>query len=704
MTYFNLVFIYMLKEKILISDLCKVLSEYMSKDQVEWVRKAYIIAKKAHQGQYRKSGEAYIFHPISVAMILAKLKLNYYCITAAILHDCIEDTSITYRQIEKDFDTEVADIVEGVSKLTDLEFHSNIDKQAQNFRKLFLAMNSDMRVMIIKLADRLHNMQTLQSVSREKQLRIAKETQEIHAPIARRLGLNSIRIELDNLCFSIIHPYRYKILMQKIKQQCGNRKKIVRQIEKKLKNRLKKEGLINIETSGRRKQPYSIYKKMKIKSLKFHQVLDMYAFRVIVDNVAQCYQALGIIHNLYKPLPGKFKDYIALPKDNGYQSLHSILFAQNQTMIEVQIRSKQMHFVSEYGIAAHWHYKNHPNQVTKIAGNVLGLLLDVEQNSTQFLESTKNNLFPSEVFVFTPVGEIIQLPFKSTVLDFAYSVHTSIGNHIFSAKIDNLDCDISTELKSGQTVEIITNKSVNPHPSWLQIAFTAKAKLAIKSYLKNQSAEKLISLGRHLIKNTVEYHNIVLNEITEEKWADCLTQLKCKTKDELYMKIALNEIFVSVVLANLQKNGDRYLVEKISLNSTSDKAINFAHCCYPIPGDKVVGVLTTKGMTLHRVICSNLIRFKRKNIQYLDIDWKADEKEEFYVKISIKVANRRGTLALIAETIAKIGINIENIEMKEKDNFMKAINLIISVKNSKQLEEVFSQIKSFDFVIGVSRI
>jgi len=431
------------EKRTLISDLCEVLDTYMPKEQVEKVYQAYIMAATAHDGQYRHSGEAYVFHPISVAMILAELKLDYYCITAALLHDCIEDTLLTQEEIALDFGDEVAHIVEGVSKLTGLEFHSNVDKQAQNFRKLFLAMSTDMRVMVIKLADRLHNMRTLKSMRRDKQLRIAKETADIHAPIARRLGLNSIRVELDNLCFEVIHPYRYKVLTHQIKKQCGNRKKVINHIQDEIHNRLKQEGLTEVEISGRRKQPCSIYKKMKVKHLKFSQVLDMYAFRVVVNDASQCYQALGIVHNLYKPLPGKFKDYVALPKSNGYQSLHTVLFGPNKIFIEVQIRSEEMHFISEYGIAAHWHYKSDASKVSNLAGanNWLGSLLDIQQNSgtsIEFLEETKTDLFPSEVFVFTPQGDIIQLPYKSTVLDFAYAVHTNIGNHMVRAKVDQI--------------------------------------------------------------------------------------------------------------------------------------------------------------------------------------------------------------------------------------------------------------------------
>jgi GTP pyrophosphokinase len=668
------------------------------------------MAATAHDGQYRHSGEAYVFHPISVAMILAELKLDYYCITAALLHDCIEDTLLTQEEIALDFGDEVAHIVEGVSKLTGLEFHSNIDKQAQNFRKLFLAMSTDMRVMVIKLADRLHNMRTLKSMRRDKQLRIAKETADIHAPIARRLGLNSIRVELDNLCFEVIHPYRYKVLTHQIKKQCGNRKKVINHIQDEIHNRLKQEGLTEVEISGRRKQPCSIYKKMKVKHLKFSQVLDMYAFRVVVNDASQCYQALGIVHNLYKPLPGKFKDYVALPKSNGYQSLHTVLFGPNKIFIEVQIRSEEMHFISEYGIAAHWHYKSDTSKVSNLAGanNWLGSLLDIQQNSgtsIEFLEETKTDLFPSEVFVFTPQGDIIQLPYKSTVLDFAYAVHTNIGNHMVRAKVDQIASSISSELKSGQTIEIITNKKAKPKPSWLQIGITAKAKSSIKLQLKSESTSELIQLGEYLLNNALDYQNIDTKNITEQTWEACLKDLKCDSTSDLYMKIGLSEVLISVVLNKLQGENKNSLVKNIIIKGTQGKSISFAHCCYPIPGDKVAGVLTsTKGLVMHRIECGNLIHAKQKNEQWLDIDWQADENEIFETLIKVQVENRRGMLASIANSIAKLGVNIEHLDIEEQDHSMKALNLVIGVQNFEKLDEILYEIKSLEFVRGVERV
>ncbi len=695
------------EKRVLISDLCSVLEQYMPKPQVEVVYKAYIVAATAHDGQFRNSGEAYVFHPLNVAMILAELQLDYACVVAALLHDCIEDTTLTHEEIANDFGGEVANIVEGVSKITGLKFNSVTDKQAQNFRKLILAMTSDMRVMVIKLADRLHNMRTLDSMEKDKRLRIAKETFEIHAPLARRLGLNSIRTELDNLCFKYMHPFRYKAITNKIKKQKGAKRRLIKHIEKQINNRFIQDGLTEVEVSGRKKQPSSIYNKMKLKGLKFSQVLDMFAFRVVVNDVNECYQALGVVHNLYKPLPGKFKDYIALPKSNGYQSIHTVLFGPDKILIEVQIRSRDMHFISEYGIAAHWHYKNVSGGTPELAANWLGSLLDIQKKSgtsVDFLEETKTDLFPSEVFVFTPTGEIVQLPYKSTVVDFAYAVHTSIGNRTIKAKIDQASVPLSTEIRSGQTIEIVTSKKAKPHSSWLQTVVTAKAKSSIKSQLKKESASELMQLGDYLLSNALDYKGLNSNSISRATWRKCLTDLRCDSKSDLYMKIGLSEILISVVLNKLQENEDNNIIDKIHINTTRGKAISFAHCCYPIPGDRVAAILTTtKGLVVHRFECKNLQRDKNKNVQWMEVDWDADKEEEFETAIMVKVDNRRGALASIANVFAKMGVNIENLDIEEQKNSMKALNFVITVTNNDKLRDVLKELDKFEFVNAVNR-
>ena len=690
-----------------IDDLCLVLNSYLPHSEVELVRLAYRMANKAHSGQFRKSGEPYIHHPLSVALILADLKLDYFCIVAAILHDCIEDTAITKEDVQAQFGEQVAHIVEGVSKLTSLEFTSSSQKQAENFQKLILAMSKDMRVMVIKLADRLHNMRTLDSMSDEKKLQKAKETYELHAPIARRLGLHSIRVELDDLCFKTLHPRKHLIIKKKISKQYGNQKKTINLIKTEIENRLKFEG-ISASIEGRQKQPSSVYNKMKFKSRKFSEVLDMHAFRVVVENTNTCYQVLGHIHSLYKPIPLKFKDYISAPKPNGYQSIHTVVLGPRKMFIEVQIRSQEMEFISEYGIAAHWHYKNTDKPTDKLARNWIGSLLDIQQNtdtSADFLENTKADLFFDEVFVFTPAGKIIQLPLRATVLDFAYAVHTNIGKRAQKATINGVEAELSTELKSGQTVEIITSRFVKPKPSWLDFVVTSKAKTSIKANLKDNSKTELARLGKLLISDALKYQKIKINDVPIDKWNKCFKELNCFDFQDLYIKVGLSEIFVAVVINKLLQDINNETINTISISKTKGMAINFAHCCYPIPGDEVTGVLTRqKGLVMHRSICSNLEHIKEKNAQWMEIEWSSDEDELFEVAISALVENRSGRLAAIANTIANLGVNIENIEQKESQNSTRLFHIVVIIKNIVQLNDVLEKLNKLPHLVSAERV
>ena len=690
-----------------IDDLCLVLNSYLPHSEVELVKLAYRMANKAHSGQFRKSGEPYIHHPLSVALILADLKLDYFCIVAAILHDCIEDTAITKEDVQAQFGEQVAHIVEGVSKLTSLEFTSSSQKQAENFQKLILAMSKDMRVMVIKLADRLHNMRTLDSMSDEKKLQKAKETYELHAPIARRLGLHSIRVELDDLCFKTLHPRKHLIIKKKISKQYGNQKKTINLIKTEIENRLKFEG-ISASIEGRQKQPSSVYNKMKFKSRKFSEVLDMHAFRIVVENTNTCYQVLGHIHSLYKPIPLKFKDYISAPKPNGYQSIHTVVLGPRKMFIEVQIRSQEMEFISEYGIAAHWHYKNTDKPTDKLARNWIGSLLDIQQNtdtSADFLENTKADLFFDEVFVFTPAGKIIQLPLRATVLDFAYAVHTNIGKRAQKATINGVEAELSTELKSGQTVEIITSRFVKPKPSWLDFVVTSKAKTSIKANLKDNSKTELARLGKLLISDALKYQKIKINDVPIDKWNKCLKELNCFDFQDLYIKVGLSEIFVAVVINKLLQDINNETINTISISKTKGMAINFAHCCYPIPGDEVTGVLTRqKGLVMHRSICSNLEHIKEKNAQWMEIEWSSDEDEVFEVAISALVENRSGRLAAIANTIANLGVNIEDIEQKETQNSTRLFHIVVIIKNIVQLNDVLEKLNKLPHLVSAERV
>ena len=690
-----------------IDDLCLVLNSYLPHKEVELVKLAYKVANEAHSGQFRKSGEPYIHHPLSVALILADLKLDYFCVVAAILHDCIEDTSVTKEDVQTQFGEQVAHIVEGVSKLTSLEFTSSSQQQAENFQKLILAMSKDMRVMVIKLADRLHNMRTLDSMSDEKKIQKAKETFELHAPIARRLGLHSIRVELDDLCFKTLHPRKYLIIKKKISKQYGNQKKTINLIKTEIENRLKFEGIDAI-IEGRQKQPSSVYNKMKFKSRKFSEVLDMHAFRIVVENTNTCYQALGHIHSLYKPIPLKFKDYISAPKPNGYQSIHTVVLGPRKMFIEVQIRSQEMEFISEYGIAAHWHYKNTDKPTDKLARNWIGSLLDIQQNtdtSADFLENTKADLFFDEVFVFTPAGKIIQLPLRSTVLDFAYAVHTNVGKRSQKATINGVEAELSTQLKSGQTIEIITSRFVKPKPIWLDIVVTSKAKTAIKANLKDNSKVELAKLGKLLISDALNYQKIKINDVPKDKWDQCLKELNCFDFQDLYIKVGLSEIFVAVVINKLLQDINNETINTISINKTKGMAINFAHCCYPIPGDEVTGVLTTqKGLVMHRSTCSNLEHIKEKNAQWMEIEWNSDEDEVFEVVISALVENRSGRLAAIANTIANLGVNIENIEQQESQHSSRLFHIVVIIKNIIQLNHVLEQLNKLPHLVSAERV
>lgn len=690
--------------KKLITELHSVLNTYMSKKEIKIIEKAYKLSEEAHSGQYRKSGEAYIDHPLSVALILANLHLDYYCITAAILHDCIEDTHISKDDIVLQFGNKIAHIVEGVTNLTNLKFNSKYQKQSQNLQKLFFAMSKDMRVIIIKLADRLHNMRTISSMSKQKQIEKAIETEEIYAPIAYRLGLNNIKTELENICFKILHPRTSIVLKNTIDKEYGNYKKNINLVKTQIKKALLAENIF-AEIDGRQKSLYSIYNKMKNKSLKFSEILDLYAFRVIVENAKDCYHVLGILHSLYQPITQGFQDYIAIPKINGYQAIHTILIGPKKTFIELQIKSKEMHFASEYGIAAHWHYKSTKENSETLANNWLGSLIDLQNSSDSsmdFLTKAKEDLFSQEVLVFTPFGEIIQLPAKSTAIDFAYAVHTSIGKKAKKAKINGRLAPLTSELKTGQTVEIITGYFSNPEHSWLNFAVTPRAQISIKSQLKEKSKNSIIKIGKKLVLDAFELQEINVNDISREKWQEVIKALNCKNVKELYMKVGLYEILVSVVINMFSDNKDKSK-NVIKIGKTKGMAIIFAHCCYPIPGDDVVGITTGKGIAIHRKKCSNLAALKSKRSQWIDILWDPRKNELFQVYIRITAKNKSGVLALVTNVLAQMKVNIEYINQHNKDELNKFIDLIIDVSNKKQLDQMIVEISSLDNIVSITR-
>ncbi|SFV63621.1 GTP pyrophosphokinase, (p)ppGpp synthetase I [hydrothermal vent metagenome] len=687
--------------KILFNDLIKKVS-YLSNKQIKPIYKAFEISKKAHQGQYRKSGEEYIIHPLSVAMILAELNLDSHTISAAILHDCIEDTYISASDIKKQFNKDTANLVEGVSKLENLKFNSELELQARNFQKLLLAMNKDIRVILIKIADRLHNMRTLESMTRIKQIRIAKETLDIYAPIAKKLGLNVISTELEDLGFRNWKPLNYKIIQNYLNKKTTHHKKIIATVKKELTKALKKEKY-KVEISGRVKEPYSIYLKMKQQKLKFNEIFDIYAFRLITDNLTNCYQVLGSVHNIYKPMPGKFKDYIALPKANGYQSLHTVLFVKDELLIEIQIRNQEMHQIAETGVASHQSYKL--NEKFNITNQFLDSLLSIQQNSSnceEFINDVKVNLFPNEVFVFTPKGDIIQLPYNATALDFAYAIHTNIGNKCTKIYVDGKPTAFNYKLKSGQTIKVITQDSLNIHPNRLNLVWTAKAKASIRNILKKNSNKKSYQLGKTLLTTSLQNKGIELTKVSKEKIHNILVLFTSANIDELFIKIGLGDLRLDFVVdAFFSKHNDINLPH-LTIQDNSDLEINFAHCCYPIPNDDVIGIINKgNGLVIHRKICKN---YNKSNYQTIvNSCWDDNLSKKFQVGIRIEVQNHHGILANISNIISEMAINIEDLSIKEKQYQLKYLDFVLTVQDTIQLEEIFTNIKKNKFVLSIQR-
>lgn len=683
----------MLEQRVIISDLLIVLENYLNKEQIAKIYEAYIVAANAHDGQYRESGEAYVSHPLSVAMILAKIKLDYESIIAAILHDCIEDTSITEQQIYAQFGESVAHIVAGVSKINNLANHNVNEKHAKNFRKLLIAASQDARVIIIKLADRLHNMRTIYSMPRDKQLRIAKETEDIYIQISRRCGIETITKELKILSFCIINPYRYKVLNDKITIRFEKNKHIIQNTMQVFKERLK-QAQIKTKVKGRKKDVVSVYCKMRNKKLKFEQVLDLYAIRIIVDDLSDCYSVLGIVHNAYKPVPGKFKDYIAMPKDNGYQSLHTVIFAKNETCIEVQIRSSDMHSISEYGLASHWYYKN--SDSSKISKKWLSDL-PKDVSAIQFLEHAKSEISSKEVFVFTPMGDIIKLPYLTTALDFAYLVHTDIGNNAMMANIDGVDCNLNSKLKSGQIIKIITSNKITASIDSLNMVTTLKARTEIKNCLRKNFANNLFTVGEKLLTDALYYQRVKM--LTVDEWQDIIVKLNLENQEQLFIKLALNELLLSSVL-NLVLTRNYKEIVNTDLENTKHTSTQCANCCNPVFGDAAVGVISgSKGLVLHRKNCKNII----KNANIIKVNWSTSKNELFKTQIQCKVSNQRGALSSIASIISQMGINIIDLELKE-NNINTIFLFTIEVVNISELLEVISALEKSELVKSASRI
>jgi len=726
----------------LISDLCTLLETYLEKEDVEEVYRAYLFGAEAHEGQKRLSGEPYIYHPLAVARILASLKLDHKTIMAAILHDVIEDTETAKDQLAQEFDEEVANLVDGVSKLTMIKFESKAEAQAENFRKLMLAMAKDVRVILIKLADRVHNMRTIGIMRPDKQRRIARETLDIYVPIAHRLGINNMRLELQELGFQALHPNRYKVLQEAILKARGNRKEIINKIEDVIHKRLAEENL-SCEIIGREKHLYSIYSKMKSKHLSFAEVFDVYAFRIVVDKVDTCYRVLGMLHNLYKPLPGRFKDYIAIPKNNGYQSLHTVLFGPYSVPIEIQIRTDEMDKIAEAGIAAHWLYKqsdSSPNNSKTGANEWLSSLLELQKtsgNSLEFLENVKIDLFPDSVYVFTPNGEIMELPRGATAVDFAYAVHTDIGNACVAIKIDRHLSPLRTQLETGQTVEIITAAGAKPNPAWLNFVVTSRARTHIRHYLKNLQQNEAVSLGKRLLDRNLSAYSLNVERVPQQHIDAILAKFKLKSLEDLLSDIGLGNRMPLLVAKQIMEQlpetekpthrktvsarqfGFKGILHKyvpswlksgstqpkpLAIKGTEGIVVNYAKCCRPIPGDPITGIFSAgKGIVIHSKSCSNIREYKKHPENILELAWEENAVGDFPVEIRVQVADNKGVLATVAAVISEQESNIENIEIDDHDAKHTELIFIINVSNRLHLANVMRQIKLLDQVKKISR-
>ena len=701
----------------LISDLCGLADTYLESDQVKDIYRAYLFGAEAHEGQHRASGEPYIHHPIEVARILAEMRLDYETIVAAILHDVIEDTETAKGQIAEEFGEEVANLVDGVSKLTQITFKSKAEFQAENFRKMLLAMARDIRVILVKLADRLHNMRTLAALAPEKRRQIARETLEIYAPIANRLGLNSIRQELEDLGFQALYPTRYRVLTAELRKVRGHRKQVVRKIETAIKRRLRQEG-VNGQVVGREKHLYSLYKKMRYKGFSFKEVLDVYAFRITVESADDCYRVLGVMHNLYKPVPGKFKDYIALPKANGYQSLHTVLFGPYSAPLEVQIRTDDMHGVAEAGIAAHWGYKTGKtgsSAAQERARQWIKELLEMQTeagDSMEFIEHVKVDLFPKDVYVFTPAGDIMELPRGATAVDLAYAVHTDVGNTCIAVKIDGRYAPLRSQLATGQNVEAVTASWGRPNANWLTFVVTGKARAAIRNYLKNLRSEEAVELGRRLLNQALAPESSVLDDVDKEVIGALLSELKLSTLDELLEEVGLGQRPAALVTRRLTRiPGENKSDAKTKHNNhplyikgSEGMVVSLGKCCHPIPGDPVLGFVSTgRGVVIHTAACRNIAEYADKPDKWVEVEWESTIDGDFPVEVRVDTANQKGVLATVAATIADTGANIENVTMDNSEGSHATLNIVIGVTDRVHLAHIIRRIRNINEVTRIMR-
>jgi len=698
-----------------IDALAAQLAAYLPPEQIERVRGAYAVGARAHASQKRRSGEPYITHPLAVATILAGLRLDAETIIAAILHDTLEDTGMTRVQLEASFGTTVTELVDGVTKLERVDFASRVEADAESFRKMLLAMARDLRVILIKLADRLHNMRTLSAMVPDARRRIARETLDIYAPIAARLGMNAIRSELQDLGFRSLYPDRYKIIASRIKRTLGNRRESMVKIEQALAERLAVDG-IPVRIVSRVKAPYSIWSKMKLEHKTFDQLMDVYGFRLVTDTVAHCYQALGSAHSLFKPVEGRFKDFIAIPKANGYQSLHTVLFGPFAAPIEIQIRTEEMDMVAERGVAAHWSYKQEAvpsNSAQSRARQWVAGLADSQAatpSSLEFIENVKVDLFPDEVYLFTPAGDIQALPKNATALDLAFAVHTDVGMHAVAARIDGKLASLRAQPSSGQTVEVITAPSAVPNPSWLDFAVTGKARAAIRQYLKHLQHEDAIDFGHRMLESALDAGGSSLDAIPSEALDRYLADNTLRRLEDLLSDIALGNRMPDQVAARLIALGGsvvgatQHRAEKIRISGAERGILSFGNCCHPVPGDDIVGYLSPgKGIVVHRVECPNVTELFKLPERRVEIGWDTEVQGDYRVELRVEVVNRPGVLATVSAAIAEANSNIDDVKYIERGIQAATLIFTIEVKGRKHLADVMRRIRNTKVVNGVYR-
>ncbi|MBL8385401.1 MAG: bifunctional (p)ppGpp synthetase/guanosine-3',5'-bis(diphosphate) 3'-pyrophosphohydrolase [Burkholderiales bacterium] len=702
--------------------LVAVLGGYLKPADIERVAQAFAFSEAAHQGQMRASGEEYITHPLAVAAICASWKLDAQAILAALLHDVVEDTGVTKEHVAQRFGAPVAELVDGVSKLDRIEFQSQEDAQAENFRKMLLAMARDVRVMLVKLADRLHNMRTLSALKSPKRRRIARETLEIHAPIAHRLGLNQVYRELQDLSLANLYPHRFAVISKAVRSARGNRREGIGKILETIQRALPEAG-INAQVYGREKHLYGIYRKMVEKRLTFSQVLDIYGFRVVVPDVASCYLALGALHSLYKPVPGKFKDYIAIPKVNGYQSLHTTLIGPYGTPVEMQIRTAEMHRIAEAGVAAHWLYKSDDASISEVQKKThkwLQSLLDIQSNSrdpAEFLEHVKVDLFPDEVYVFTPKGRIMALPRGATAVDFAYMVHTDVGDQTVAAKINGEPMPLRTELKNGDLVEIITSPGSQPNPGWLGFVRTGKARAHIRHYMKTVKYEESVGLGQRLLGQALRSLGVAAGEIDSQRWERVVRDAGAKSRQDLYADIGLGKRLAAVVARKLAPAqpaesvvGDGRAEARnvpVTIRGADGMAVQLARCCRPIPGDPIIGHISKgQGLVIHTHDCKTIAKSRRKEPDnWVDVDWDPEPDKHFNVGIRALVTNGRGILAKVAAEITAADTNITNVHTEDDETGNYAImEFAIDVADRAHLARVMRSLRRLQEVVRINRV